>query len=110
MYLEQKVELLEKMIDEMQQKITYLEVKGTEQILTPEEFSKLFKINQNTVYCWIREGRIKILPNLGTAKRIPMSQFYETSDNGNSPKTKKKKSDQKMDDLKAEFMRMRQMA
>lgn len=77
MYLEERVEALEKLCKELSDHILMLEARGNDEILTPAEFSKRVKVNQNTVYCWIREGKIKILANIGTALRIPMSQFYE---------------------------------
>lgn len=77
MYLEERVESLEKLCKELSNHILMLEARGKDEILTPAEFSKRIKVNQNTVYCWIREGKIKTLANIGTALRIPMSQFYE---------------------------------
>ena len=83
MYLEERVESLEKTCKELSNRILMLEARGKDEILTPAEFSKRIKVNQNTVYCWIREGKIKTLANIGTALRIPMSQFYEDeSDSG----------------------------
>ena len=77
MYIEEQLKELQKQMEDLQLKIKYFQAKGGEEILTPEEFAQKTKLNQNTVYCWIREGRIKVLPNLGKALWIPMSQFYE---------------------------------
>lgn len=103
MFIEEQIKELKEQIEDLSNEVTYLKAKSSEQILTPEEFSELTKINRNTVYCWIREGRIQVLPNLGMAKRIPMSQFYETSE---KLKNKKNKVDKKVDELKREFIAM----
>lgn len=77
MYLEERIDELEKLTEQLANEITKLKQRNTGEILTPKEFAHKTKLNENTVYCWIREGKIKVIPNLGTALRIPMSQFYD---------------------------------
>lgn len=80
MYLEERIDQLEKQINKMNREIERLNRKSTDEILTPKEFAQRAKLNENTVYCWIRAGKIKIIPGLGTALRIPMSQFYDAKE------------------------------
>lgn len=101
MFIEERVDKMEKRIEELQREIKRLEACSGEEVLTPEEFAQRSKINKNTVYCWIREGKIKILPNLGTAKRIPMSQFYEREKEESIAVCKKMS---KTEQLKEEFL------
>lgn len=82
----------------MQDKIDEMQRRNTDEILTPKEFAEKVKLSENTVYCWVREGRIKALPNLGTAIRIPMSQFYDAM-GIIQPK------ELKSNDLKTEFLK-----
>ena len=77
MYLEERIKHLEEIIKELEEKLIKFEANYNDQVLTPKEFAQFAKINENTVYLWIRNKRIKVLPNLGTALRIPLSQFYE---------------------------------
>lgn len=102
MYLEERVASLEKMIEDLQKEIRRLEARSSEDILTPKEFAQKSKLNENTVYCWIREGRIRVLPNLGTALRIPMSQFYEHQEKEEMQVVSRGTS--KTERLKAEFL------
>ena len=102
MYLEERLEAMEKIIENLQQEIRTLEAKSADEILTPKEFAERAKLNENPVYCWIREGRIKTLPNLGTALRIPMSQFYEEHKEKEIAHVRRKTS--KADRLKQEFL------
>lgn len=80
MYIEQQIETLSKQVKNLQEEMTNMKRKTSEKILTPKEFAELVQINENTVYTWIRQGKIEILSGLGAAKRIPMSQFYKTID------------------------------
>ncbi len=104
MYIEEQLKELKESVELMQKEIEHLKVKSSEQILTPKEFAEMTSINQNTVYTWIREGRIKTLPNLGTAIRIPMSQFYESVD---TSQYQSEKAANKAEELRNEFRRMR---
>ena len=99
MYIEVQIAEIQKKIERMQDKIEEMQRRNTDEILTPKEFAEKVKLSENTVYCWVREGRIKALPNLGTAIRIPMSQFYDAM--GDNPEPKKLKSN----DLKTEFLK-----
>lgn len=101
MYIEERVSQLEELIKDLQFEIKRLEARSAEDVLTPKEFAEKAKLNENTVYCWIREGRIKILPNLGTALRIPMSQFYKQEEEVPEKKRKSSKAEQ----LKREFLK-----
>lgn len=97
---EERVEQMEKTIEDLRQEIAHLKSQKADDILTPKEFAKRVSLNENTVYCWIRKGRIHILPNLGAALRIPMSQFYESEEEKQKrPKRKCSKAEQ----LKREF-------
>lgn len=70
MYLEQRVEQLEREIREIK------EQKKNEQYLSPKEFAEKMSCSQSFVTKLIREGEIKAL-KLGKRFRIPMSQFEE---------------------------------
>lgn len=104
MYIEQQIEELKKAVDDLEKDIEHLKARDSERILTPKEFAALTKINENTVYTWIREGKIKILANLGTAKRIPMSQFYGEDD---PLQYSSQKAATKAEELRKEFKKMR---
>ena len=77
MYLEERIDKMEETITDLQKEIIKLHQRNSDEILTPKEFAHKAKLSENTVYCWIREGKIKVLPNLGTALRIHMNQFYD---------------------------------
>ncbi len=98
MYIEERVDKMEQAIEDLQKEIQKLQGKNTDEILTPKEFAAKAKLNENTVYCWIREGRIRILPNLGKAIRIPMSQFYDEDGSVSAIQTT-------AEELKAEFIK-----
>lgn len=114
MYLEERVDLLEELCKNLIRQIQTLQVKGNDEYLTPLELAKRLHVSQNTIYIWIKEGRIKTLKNLGTAYRIPMSQFYEEEVEGTKDfskpmeakaeeQKKNQKGETKSDKLKSEF-------
>ncbi|MGF6990383.1 putative transcriptional regulator [Lachnospiraceae bacterium PM6-15] len=76
-YLEERVEKLEEKIERLSEMYENQLRINTSQILTPEEFAEVAKMNISTVYDWVRLGKIRKLPNLGKAIRIPMNQFFE---------------------------------
>lgn len=97
MYIEEQIAQMQRQMNDMEKEIKRLRGRNTGEILTPEEFAEKFKLNKNTVYCWVREGKIKALPNLGTAIRIPVSQFFDMGE----VDIKESKSDE----LKADFLK-----
>lgn len=104
MYLEQKVEMLENVCEALSEQVRMLQARGNDEYLTPMECAQRLRVSQNTIYVWIKEGRIKTLKNLGTAYRIPMSQFYETEEKQekdfSKPVKKKKEEKQKSETRK----------
>ena len=99
MYIEEQIAEMQQTIRDMQDEIKRLRRRNTGEVLTPKELAEKLKLNENTVYCWVREGKIKALPNLGTAVRIPMSQFYDAIGDNGAPK------ELKSNDLKTEFLK-----
>ena len=98
MYLEERIDELERLTEQLTDEIVKLKQRNTGEILTPKEVAHKTKLNENTVYCWIREGKIKVIPNLGTALRIPMSQFYDSEE-------KKDGKLSKSEELKRDFVK-----
>lgn len=78
MYLEERIEELEKLVKNQQNEINHLRAQGMERFYSPVEFARLTGCSEQLVYKQIRNGEIKTLKGLGTKKVIPMSQFYET--------------------------------
>ena len=70
MYIEQKIEQLEREIEELK------EQKKSEQYLTPAQFAEKMHCSKGFVTKMIREGEIQAL-KMGRLVRIPMSQFEE---------------------------------
>ncbi len=77
MYLEERIEELEKVVKNQQNEINHLRAQGMERFYSPAEFAKLTGCSKPLVYKQIQNGEIKTLKGLGTKKVIPMSQFYE---------------------------------
>lgn len=77
MYLEERMKKIEEKVEMLSELCESQKKLNKNLILTVEEFSEVAKINVSTVYSWVRSGKIKKIPNLGTAIRIPMSQFDE---------------------------------
>lgn len=78
MYLEERIELLEKDREGLLQRIESLENRGADRFVTVAELAELFECSPNTIYVKIREGEIYATRKTGNA-RIPMSQFYPES-------------------------------
>lgn len=70
MYLEQRVEELERQMRE------FKEQKKSEQYLSPKEFAEKMSCSQSLVTRMVRDGEIQAL-RIGRLIRIPMSQFEE---------------------------------
>ena len=77
MYIEQKIEALEKIVKELQEKVSIYEAKGEERFVTPTELAEMMNCAPNTVYTKIRSGEIYATRKAGDP-RIPMSQFYNS--------------------------------
>lgn len=77
MFLEERLERLEKENIELKQRLAALEGKGGDVFVTAEELAKNFKCSTNTIYVKIREGEIAATRKAGGV-RIPMSQFYQS--------------------------------
>lgn len=69
-YLEQRVEQLEKEVRDLK------EQKKNEQYLSPKEFAEKMSCSQSLITRMVRDGEIKAL-RIGKLIRIPMSQFEE---------------------------------
>lgn len=80
MYLEQRMEQLEREIQELK------EQRKAEQYVTPKEFAERMTCSQSFVTKMIKEGQIKAL-KIGKLYRIPMSQFEEKENEEDSWKT-----------------------
>ncbi len=48
----------------------------TNEYFTPEEIAKMFKVKKNTVYIWIRKGKLRAV-KLGSLLRVPKSALEE---------------------------------
>lgn len=68
MSIEERVETLERRIEELEQ-TTIVEY------VTPKQLAEILQCSTNHIYVKIREGEIKTLHGLGSCLRIPMSQF-----------------------------------
>lgn len=104
MFLEERVESLKETIQKLQNEIRFLKKQSADEYLTPKEFAHRMKFSENTVYCWIREGKIETLPNLGSAYRIPMSQFYKKNKIAEEVEANTKKKKNRSEQLKEEFL------
>lgn len=76
MYLEQRVEELEKENRLFRQELEELKAQNAERYVTPAQLSEIMGVHVNTIHKKIREGSIKVTRKLGDP-RIPMSQFTE---------------------------------
>ena len=86
MYIEEQIAQMQRQMNDMEKEIKRLRGRNTGEILTPEEFAEKFKLNKNTVYCWVREGKIKALPNLCVALcKRPQNQSFSFKNHTRSP-------------------------
>ena len=51
-----------------------------EQLLTPSEVAKLFRVNPKTVTRWARDGRISAIRTLGGHRRYPAADIRQLAD------------------------------
>lgn len=77
MSIEERIERLEQLNQELNQKITLLETIQNDRFVSAKELAEIMKCSVNNIYIKIRKGDIYATDKLGTIPRIPMSQFYE---------------------------------
>lgn len=80
MYLEERVEHLEKENLDLRKRIESLENNGMDRFVSAGELAEIMGCSVNTVYVKIREGTIEATRRTGD-HRIPMSQFYRKTEN-----------------------------
>ncbi len=78
MYVEQRIEELERQVSELSDKVKNLEMIGNERWLSAKEIAELMNCSVNNIYIRIRSGEIYATRILGSP-RIPISQFYKQS-------------------------------
>jgi excisionase family DNA binding protein len=77
-------------IRELEERIERLEAKSEEnsskyeKYVTPKQLAKLMQCSTNHIYLQIRAGHIKVINQLGTSYRIPLSQFDAETSKGKS--------------------------
>lgn len=74
-YLEERVELLEKAIEQLTYDVGLWKAKATDKFLTVQETAKLLECTDQTVRNKIKSGHIYCTTKAGDP-RIPVSQFY----------------------------------
>lgn len=79
MYLEERVEHLEKENLDLRKRIESLENNGMDRFVSAGELAEIMGCSVNTVYVKIREGTIEATRRTGD-HRIPMSQFYRKTE------------------------------
>lgn len=96
MYLEERVEHLEKENLDLRKRIESLEINGMDRFVSAGELAEIMGCSVNTVYVKIREGTIEATRRTGD-HRIPMSQFYRKKEgkDGKEDKTVKIRQYQK---------------
>lgn len=75
MYLEERVDSLEKENQELRQRIESLEHRGADRFVSVKELAEIMGCSLNIVYSKIQEGEIYATRKTG-AHKIPLSQFY----------------------------------
>lgn len=76
LYLEERVEQLERENQELKQRLDRMERRGADRFVTAGELAEMFGCSKNTIYVKVRSGEIYATRRAGDV-RIPMSQFYE---------------------------------
>lgn len=75
MYLEDRVNELEKQVKELTDKVAHLESVNNDKWVSAKELAEIMGCSVNNIYIRIRSGEIYASRKLGSPK-IPLSQFY----------------------------------
>lgn len=86
MTIQERISKLELENKELKEYVDMLAV--VERFVTPSELSEILKCSKNHIYIQIRKGIIQAV-TLGSAIRIPMSQFQQKTEQSVSRKVKK---------------------
>lgn len=89
MYIEERLEQLEKENTELRSRVETLERKGGDIFVSTKELAEIMHCTINTIYRKIRSGEIFVTRKAGEIK-IPMSQFQEPEKIVHIPKQRKK--------------------
>ncbi len=76
LYLEQRVEALEKENEIIRQELDELRARGTERFVTVKQLAEVMNVSVSQVHRKVKNGEIRSTRKLGDV-RIPMSQFME---------------------------------
>lgn len=90
MSTEERMALLEERFNELDKKCRQLELQNNDRWVTPKELSEIMKCSLNNVYIKLRAGEIYSTKKFGSIVRIPMSQFYNMSNQDITVKPVKK--------------------
>lgn len=77
MYIEEQIKVLSEEVEQLKEKVSMYEARGSERFVTPKELAEMMNCSANTIYVKIRSGEIHATRRAGDP-RIPMSQFYKT--------------------------------
>lgn len=86
MGIEERIERLEQLTEQMEDRINYLESKNNDKWVSAKELAQIMGCSVNNVYIKIRAGEIYSTNKLGSIQRIPMSQFYKNESVKSEPK------------------------
>ncbi len=75
MYLEDRVNELERQVTELTDKVAHLKSVNNDKWVSAKELSEIMGCSVNNIYIRIRSGEIYASRKLGSP-RIPLSQFY----------------------------------
>lgn len=95
MGIEQRIEELENLTKQLNDKVEYLEEVNHDKWVTAKELSEIMNCSLNNVYIKIRSGEIYATDKLGSIPRIPLSQFY-INKKGEEKTTIKPRNNQKV--------------
>lgn len=77
MYLEERVDLMEKEVEDLKEKILSQTAKSDDRFVSPMELAEIMGCSRTTISNKIKSGEIYVTRKLGDP-RIPMSQFYKS--------------------------------
>lgn len=94
MCIEDKIDLLEQQVKQLQTQLAKLEAQRNDKYVTPKQLAEIMNCSVNNIYVKIRSGEILADRSTGLP-RIPMSQFVgQASEVAETPPKPKKKNEQ----------------
>lgn len=84
-YIEQRVEALEALVSRLQERIEELEsevyperrVEGAPELISMAEAARLAGKHRNTVYGWVRDGKLEIVERVGREALVSRDALLE---------------------------------